>query len=305
MLSYQHEFHAGNSADVLKHIALTFILDSLCKKDKPFTVIDAHAGAGRYNLNDERSLKTGEAESGIKTIFAKFGTAVPSPLLARYLSLEQPYLEQDKYAGSPELERLIMRGGDKLFLVEKHPGAVESLRTNMELPLLMLKNAAPATTGTAPVATNTERIVMEAPAHVSITIREADSYDSLAALTPPLVKRGLVLADPSYEDESDYRAVTESLKLVHKKWNTAIIALWYPLLTRKQNLLSQMLIALEDDAKLNINPSNWFKVEYITQNPDELQQEEGAHLYGSGMFIMNPPWQMKEEMEKVITLLSK
>ena len=326
MLSYQHEFHAGNTADVFKHCALTYILDSLCKKDKPFTVIDSHSGAGRFHLDDDRSLKTGEAENGIKTVFAQCNVSAneQSPLLERYLSLEKPYLERNLYAGSPELERLIMRGNDKLFLVEKHPGAVESLRTNMKMPLLTYggtvaateapvaaTNATisatelPLTTASTPLASTTTDTVTEARAPVSITIREGDSYEALAALTPPLVKRGLVITDPSYEDESDYRAVTNSLKLVHKKWNTAIIELWYPLLTRKQNLLSQMLIALEDDAKLSVNPSDWFKVELVTQNPDELQEAEGSHMYGSGMFVMNPPWMMKEEMDKVVALLTK
>jgi len=293
MFSYQHEFHAGNSADILKHVALTFILDSLCKKDKPFTVIDSHAGAGRFNLDDERSLKTGEAEAGIKRLAAQCKTVdaekIPAPIV-RYLQLQAPYLEQNRYAGSPEIERLVMRNTDKLFLVEKHPAAIESLTTNMKLPVLSSDGK-----------TNESK---EKYAGVSYTIRAADSYDSLAALTPPLIKRGLIITDPSYEEESDYRAVTDALRLAHKKWNTAIIALWYPLLTRKQNLLSQMLISLEDDAKLGTNQSDFFKVEFLTAEPQTLEQEAGAHLYGSGMFIMNPPWQMEEEMARVVSFLT-
>lgn len=293
MFSYQHEFHAGNAADVLKHIALVSLLDSLRKKDKPFTVIDSHAGAGRFHLDDERSLKTGEAAAGIKQLVAN-RNALPDklpPALEHYLALQQPYLLRESYAGSPELERLLMRENDKLFLVEKHPAAVESLRTNSRLPLLTASAASP-------------NDILESSASVSVTIREDDSYHALSALTPPLIKRGLVLTDPSYEETDDYRAVTDALSLVHRKWNTAIIALWYPLLTRKQNLLSQMLTALEDNAKLGVNPADCFKVELVTQNPSSLTQTDGAHLYGSGVFIMNPPWMMKEEMEDTVRLLS-
>src|SRR5574344_70127 len=118
------------------------MLDSLCKKEKPFTLIDSHAGAGRYHLDDERSLKTGEAESGIKKLFAyckNNATDTSIPLsVKRFLELEEPYLMQNMYAGSPEIERLLMRENDKLFLVEKHPAEIESLLVNMKLPLFTL-----------------------------------------------------------------------------------------------------------------------------------------------------------------------
>jgi 23S rRNA (adenine2030-N6)-methyltransferase len=289
LFSYQHEFHAGNTADILKHTTLVYMLDSLCKKEKPFTVIDSHAGAGRFHLDDERALKTGEAQAGILNLVSKSSAGSLPSALTRYLSLERPYLSQNIYAGSPELERLIMRHDDKLFVIEKHPAAIESLSTNMTLPLLVQR---PDTQST------------EARAAASVTVRDSDSYEALSALTPPLIKRGLVLTDPSYEDESDYRAVSETLKLVHKKWNTAIIAVWYPLLTRKQNVLTQMLVSLEDTAKLGNNPSDWCKIELETQKPDDLTETDGAHLYGSGMFIINPPYLLKENMEDVIHYLN-
>jgi len=306
LFSYQHEFHAGNYADILKHITLALICDSLCKKEKPFTLIDSHAGAGRYHLDDERSLKTGEAESGIKKLFAlcknnATDTSIPQSV-KRFLELEEPYLMQNMYAGSPEIERLLMRENDKLFLVEKHPAEIESLLVNMKLPLFTLsKNEN---------SNDSADSFKEKFSTASLKILEDDSYKELSALTPPLIKRGLVLTDPSYEEESDYKNVTDALKLVHKKWNTAVIALWYPLLTKKKNLLAQMLTSLEDDAKLGVNPTTCFRAELAVKNPDELYYENNCddtkcHMYGSGMLIINPPYQLKENLEETVKLLEK
>lgn len=98
MLSYQHEYHAGNHADVLKHICLCSILDSLCRKEKPFTIIDSHAGAGIFNLNDERLIKTGEAKEGIEYLASLSLSSCPEAASSYFLK-ERPYLEQGLYAG--------------------------------------------------------------------------------------------------------------------------------------------------------------------------------------------------------------
>ncbi|MCI5831206.1 MAG: 23S rRNA (adenine(2030)-N(6))-methyltransferase RlmJ [Treponema sp.] len=284
MLSYQHEYHAGNHADILKHICMCSILDSLCKKEKPFTVIDIHAGAGVFDLTDERLLKTGEAKEGIEYLSSLSLTSCPEAA-ALYLRKELPYLDQKLYAGTPELERLFARKGDCIHLVEKHPQAIESLRRNMELPLHVAEGLAKA--------------------NVKPFIHEEDSYKAVSALTPPLVKRGLLIADPSYEDAADYNKVTDALKTAHRKWNTAIIALWYPLITRRKNETIQMLTELEDFGKLGTNPCESFKVELVVKDPEELTEEAGPHLYGSGMFIMNPSYMLKEKMEEAAAWLKE
>ncbi|MGN0728593.1 23S rRNA (adenine(2030)-N(6))-methyltransferase RlmJ [Treponema sp.] len=275
MLSYQHEYHAGNLADVFKHTCLCLILESLCKKEKPFTVIDSHSGAGIFSLEDERLLKTGEAKDGIEKIYSFYKkTSLEFPHgIKEYLELESKFLEKRLYAGSPELERHYIRRGDCLHLVEKHPAAIESLRKNME--------------------------------NAHVIIHNDDSYAALSALTPPLVKRGLVLCDPSYEDADDYKKVCAALKSVRKKWNTAIIALWYPLLLRRKNETAQLLTELEDFCKLGTNPCECIKAELITKNPELTKSESGSHLYGSGMFVMNPPWKLDEELEKNRSFIEK
>lgn len=284
MLSYQHEYHAGNHADILKHICLCSILDGLCRKEKPFTIIDTHAGAGVFNLNDERALKTGEAKEGIQYLKSLSLSSCPSAA-GLYLSKELPYLEQGLYAGTPELERLFARKGDQVHLVEKHPQALEALTANMAMPLHVSEGLAKSS--------------------VMPNIHNKDSYKAVSALTPPLVKRGLIICDPSYEDAEDYRKATEALKTARRKWNTAIIALWYPLITRRKNETVQMLTELEDYGKLGTTPCESFKVELVVRDPEEMQEEEGPHLYGSGMFIMNPPYMLQENMKEVAEWLAQ
>lgn len=284
MLSYQHEYHAGNHADILKHSCLCMILESLCKKEKPFTVIDTHSGAGIFDLNDERLLKTGEAKRGIEYLNSLTLTNCPEAV-GIYLKKELPYLAQGLYAGSPELERLYARKGDKLHLIEKHPQAIENLKNNMDMPLHVEGGLSKAS--------------------ITPNIHDQDSYKTVTALTPPLIKRGLIICDPSYEDGEDYKKVIEALKTARRKWNTAIIALWYPLITRRKNETIQMLTELEDFGKLGTNPCESFKVELTVCNPEDMNEEAGPHLYGSGMFIMNPPYMLKEKMEEAARWLEE
>lgn len=284
MLSYQHEYHAGNHADILKHACLLAILRSLCKKDKPFTVIDSHAGAGRFRLDDERLLKTGEAQDGIEALLARDRDAMP-PLLQDYAALEAAYQSRGLYAGSPEIERLCLREGDALHLVEKHPAALESLKANMRLPLVTPQG--------------------EARCPVRADIRAEDSYTALKALCPPPVKRGLVLIDPSYEDASDYAQVRDAIENIITKWNTAVIALWFPLLVRRKNETAQLLSSLEDFAKMQAVPRETMRCTVSLRDAESMEEEAGSHLYGSGMFIVNPPWKLKEEMEEAVKYLEE
>ena len=286
MLSYQHEYHAGNHADILKHTALISILNSLTQKEKPFTVIDSHASAGTFSLDDERIRKTAEAKNGIEKLISyvqKTGTKDIPQSLSRYLEAQTPYCKCRLYAGSPELERLYLRSQDTHFAVELHPQALESLTACCKNDILTKDG--------------------KRSAAVKTHIRCEDSYKALEALTPPLVKRGLVLVDPSYEDASDYTQVTRTLTDVHRKWNTAIIALWYPLITRRKNETSQMLSALETAAKTGTNPCTCTRKELRLKDPETLTKEDGAHLYGSGMFVINPPWHFEEEMDEAISFL--
>ena len=276
MLSYQHEFHAGNAADCMKHICLVQILQDLNKKEKNWTVIDSHSGAGRFFLNDERLLKTSEAKKGIEILFEK-RKLITSPVIKDYLEKEEPYFANGEYAGSPELVRLFAREKDSHFLIEKHPQALKSLKENILKPLLTKK-------GDQKSFRNTKII-------------EGDSWVSIKALVPPLIKRGLVLIDPSYEDESDFFNAAKAVEEIHKKWNTAIIALWYPLLERRKNETRAMLSSMETCAKTSLQTTDFFRFETVFYNKNLMREEDKAHMYGSGMFFINPPWMLKEKLE--------
>ncbi len=282
MLSYQHEYHAGNFADVLKHCCLLEILSSLAQKEKPFTIIDTHAGSSIYSLNDERILKTGEAENGIKKLlqFTKDNQPPLPHSVSLYLEKETPFIQNDSYAGSPELERQFIRENDVLHLVELHPEAYRKLQDNIDS--IKDKNQ-------------------------SIHIHNSDSFATLNALTPPKIKRGLILCDPSYEDKDDFRKTATALINAHKKWNTAVIAVWYPLLTRRQNEINQMTAALETSAKTGNNPCSVYKCEMSLYDsdkiPDSMTEDKASHMYGSGMFIINPPWQLDIKMNQTLDFL--
>ncbi len=290
-LSYMHEFHAGNFCDLQKHLALTLLLKSLCKKEKPFTVIDCHASSARFNLNDERLIKTQEAKNGIEKImhFYENPSVKLLPSVKDYLELEQAYFRKNLYAGSAEIERLFLRSCDKIHLIEKHPQAFENLKKNMNLPLETLEG--------------------EKKCPVKINLHNDDSYKTLIALTPPLIKRGIIFCDPSYEDSSDYKILTQTLEIVSKKWNTAVIVIWYPLLTHRKNETSQMISSLEDFAKLQKIQIETCRIEMIVKNPKEILSDENykniSHLYGSGIFVMNPPWNFAEELENASSQIQR
>lgn len=285
MLSYQHIFHAGNHADILKHCVLIGVLDSLNKKDKPYTFFDTHSGSGLYDLTDNRSLKTGEAQKGIEVISKLAGGP---PALSRYLDFVSPYLKTQCYPGSPEIERALMRNNDTLILSELHPQEIENLRENM-------KESSGA--GKSP----------------SIQIHKRNGWEMLKALTPPATKRGAVLIDPSYEESSDYTEAADTIISVHKKWSNGIIMLWYPLLAHREGEINAMLERITETARLqnqNIEIANlqlevFDKNEHKEVSLEEFRAGQGnpPRLYGSGMLVLNTPWKLEEEIQTVIDYL--
>ena len=291
MLSYQHIFHAGNHADILKHCVLIGVLDSLNKKDKPYTFFDTHSGSGLYDLTDNRSLKTGEAQKGIEVISKLAGFP---PALSRYLDFVSPYLKTQRYPGSPEIERALMRKTDTLILSELHPAEFENLRANM-------KN-------------NHWGKDKKGEPGPSIQIHNRSGWEMLKALTPPATKRGAVLIDPSYEEISDYSLAADTICAVHKKWSNGIIMLWYPLLSHREGEIEAMIDRITEGARSqnqNIEIAN-LQLEVFDKNKhkemslEEFRAAEGKNpprLYGSGMLVLNTPWKLEEETFAVIEYL--
>ena len=127
MLSYLHAYHAGNHADIIKHLILSEVLRYLKIKDKPFTFFDTHSGSGLYQINDERAMKTGEVNDGILKLVQDFNNE--NELIGNYLSCVQAYLEKGQYPGSPYIEADGLRKDDFLVLSELHPGEIENLKS--------------------------------------------------------------------------------------------------------------------------------------------------------------------------------
>ncbi|PAR46685.1 23S rRNA (adenine(2030)-N(6))-methyltransferase RlmJ [Vibrio metoecus] len=201
MLSYRHSFHAGNHADVLKHIVQSLILNSLQQKEKPFVYHDTHSGVGRYDLTHEWSEKTGEYKQGIARVWQQDN--IPAELNSYLDAIRQ--LNQGEtlryYPGSPRVARAHLREQDRMVLTELHPS---------DYPLLE----------------------QEFHRDRQVSIYKEDGFARLKASLPPQERRGLVLIDPPYELTKEYRDVVQAIAQSYKRWATGIYAIWYPVVNR-------------------------------------------------------------------------
>ena len=202
MLSYRHAFHAGNHADVLKHLLLVQLVRYMAQKEKPFWVVDTHAGAGLYALDSGYATKLAEYETGIGKLWMR--KDLPAPL-AEYVALVRtlnPDGQLRIYPGSPWFALHTMREQDRLHLFELHTSDARLLQKNFSAA---------------------GRRVISAT---------ADGLAGLKALLPPAPRRGLILIDPSYEMRDDYRNALHALRDQVPRFPTGTYALWYPQLAR-------------------------------------------------------------------------
>jgi 23S rRNA (adenine2030-N6)-methyltransferase len=189
-MNYRHAYHAGNFADCCKHALLVWLLRALARKDKPFAVLDTHAGLGAYDLAAEEALRTGEAEAGIRRLLAR-----PDPALADFLGLVE---RLGLYPGSPAIARALLRPGDALICCELHPEDHGALY---------------------------RRFARDRQVHV----HHRDGYAALTALLPPAQKRGLVLIDPPYEAGDEFDLVVGGLRTASGRFPGAVLAAWFPI----------------------------------------------------------------------------
>ena len=202
MLSYLHGFHAGNHADVLKHVVLVHLLDHLSRKEKGWRYVDTHAGAGLYDLHDERAARKAEYATGIARLLTRADLPPAVARLAALIRARQPREEAlDVYPGSPLIALALAREQDELHLHELHPREHEALA---------------------------EHLGGEARAHV----HRLDGFRGALGLLPPPTRRGLVLVDPSYEQKQDYEQIVRFLDKAHRRFATGTVAIWYPVVER-------------------------------------------------------------------------
>jgi 23S rRNA (adenine2030-N6)-methyltransferase len=188
-------YHAGNLADVHKHMLLAWILTYLTRKEKPLTYIETHAGRGAYDLSDTAAAKTSEAAAGIDAVFSRIDAAHP---YARALRRHREQHGPRAYPGSPMIAAQILRKSDAMHLAELHPREFHHLEIAM--------SPYPA------------------------TCRRMDGFELAHSICPPTPRRGLLLIDPSYEIKTDYSAIPKHIAKITTAWNLGIICLWYPLL---------------------------------------------------------------------------
>lgn len=267
MLSYRHGFHAGNHADVLKHLIYHFVLQYMGEKDKPYIVVDTHAGAGAYKLEDEYAQKNKEFETGIGPLWRSEESEMPKPVqgyleAVRRFNIEAGETELNVYPGSPwfALQQLPLEG--KGFFHELHPTDFDQLRQFIR------------------------------PNRYRKAIK-GDGFVESVGLFPPAQKRGVVIIDPPYEIKDDYQRVVEYVKTVYKRFQGAVILIWYPVVERYR--INQMEQAFQKSKVRNIALYE-FSVALDTT-------EKG--MTGSGMIVINPPWKLAAAMAPVMPYLAK
>lgn len=257
MFGYRHAFHAGNYADVLKHAVLIELLNHLNKKDKPYWVLDTHAGTGCYNFSSNEAQKTKEYADGIGRVWDKDISSLRNYIEALTLANDDLKTQipagadialnnLSHYAGSPMLIANQLREGDALVACELNAVDCSILKSQFRMR-----------------------------SGVSTHLR--DGFEAVIALCPPKIKRGMVFIDPPYEDKTDFNKIVNTASFLEEHWRGTILAVWYPILG--QNLHEGMLNSFKRfPSVLNI----------------ELQiasNEIGLGMAGCGMLIMNAPWQ--------------
>ena len=197
-MNYRHSFHAGNSADVVKHCLLIALVRALQQKPGPLTLIDTHAGCGLYDLIGGDAQRTGEYTQGVLRTFAD-----TNPLLDDYRAAVRAVnagAEVHLYPGSPRFLAQLLRPQDFLVLNEKHPEDAHALRGAMR----------------------------DTPA----AVHERDAYELWLAMLPPRTARGVVVVDPPYEQTDERTHITSTLAAAHRKWSHGVTLIWYPLKDR-------------------------------------------------------------------------
>jgi 23S rRNA (adenine2030-N6)-methyltransferase len=263
-VNYNHEFHAGNFADVFKHAVLCRILHYLRGKPAAFRVIDTHAGAGLYDLVSEAATRGGEWHVGIEILMAARLPKAVAALLSPYLEVIAALNERGRlriYPGSPALVRAWLRPQDRLIACELEPKAAATLARNLR-------------------------------GDTRIKTLAIDGWTALNAYVPPKERRGLVLVDPPFEANNDFARLASSLAAAHRKWKTGIYVLWYPIKGRSEpDALAKRLRRLALTKVL--------RAELLVASLGDP-----TRLNGAGMILVNPPWTLENELSALLPFLA-
>ena len=260
MFSYRHIFHAGNYADVFKHVVVVSLIKALQRKDSGFCIHDTHAGIGLYNLQSQQAQKNREFNRGVQLLIQ---AASPPELIQKYLQIVRVVNGGETlayYPGSPTLARKLMRPQDGMILTELNKLDYETLKQGFARDK-------------------------------QVAVHCQDAWQGLKAFVPPKQKRGLVLIDPPYELKSEVNDMISAFRLAYKKWSTGIYAIWYPIF--EDNFDRRIARQLKESSIPKI----------LDVNMRIRDAGDGRRMIGTGMFIINPPWQLDELLKSSIDFL--
>ncbi|MCY0387781.1 23S rRNA (adenine(2030)-N(6))-methyltransferase RlmJ [Robbsia sp. Bb-Pol-6] len=265
MFSYRHGFHAGNHADVLKHAILVSLLQYMARKDKAYWYIDTHAGAGAYSLVEGFAAKREEFGNGIGRLWGRSDLPPAPPMIADYLAAVATM--------NPDGALRYYPGSPYL--------AWQHLREQDRMRLFELHPSEIDILGE-----NFDQAGKRA------ILTRADGFDAVRSVLPPPTRRALMLIDPSYEDKQDYGRTLDSLVESVRRFPSGTYAVWYPIVTRAEALafprrLRELGFRSWLDASLSISAA----------------PADGFGLYGSGLFIVNPPFVLEGELRDVLPWL--
>jgi 23S rRNA (adenine2030-N6)-methyltransferase len=268
-MNYRHAFHAGNFADVIKHLVLVRILTYLQDKPAPFRVIDTHAGAGLYDLTSDEARRGGEWTTGIARLMQARFSDQALPLVMPYLDIVRafnPQRELTTYPGSPLIARALLRPQDSLVACELEAGARSSL-------IDALRRDTQA------------RVV------------DLDGWTALPAFVPPKERRGLVLIDPPFERKDEFERVAAGFAAAYAKWPTGCYLMWYPVKSRRAtDVLAQRVAGIAAAG----GEGKCLRLEFSVAP----QQAEGA-LTSTGLLVVNQPWTLADELRVILPELER
>ena len=264
-MNYRHHFHAGNFADVMKHVLLLQILTRLNQKDKPYRYIDTHGGAGKYDLSTSEAQKSGEFLNGIHRL-VKLDDSIKRNApegVQQYLKIVEKMREgsgKGAYPGSPWFALEGMREIDKATIFEMQRDVFQQLYYNVRD-----KRAG---------------------------LHERDAYEGLFGVIPPKEKRGLVMIDPPYEVErKDFPQLVDLIATAYKKWPTGVFAIWYPIKDRAMiDRFEKKMMKTGIRRQLICEVCVW---------PDYTP----VGLNGCGLLVINPPWKFSEDADEALQWL--
>jgi len=280
-VKYRHAFHAGNFADVHKHVALVSLLRLLTRKDTGLLVLDTHAGRGLYDLAGAQAARSDESAAGIGRLL-EITDEWPEEV-TDYLDIVRRVRrivgDRNAYPGSPLLALAALRPQDRLALIETQPEEHAALRGAVRRAL-----------GQLPAAEVDEP-----------TIECADGFQRLAAWMPPIERRALVLIDPPYEDTAaDFQNVTAAARETLRRLANAVIAIWYPIKYGKDTDAWRERLAANLPLQAGGAAKSVASLELWIYPPDNR-----VGLNGSGLLVINPPWQFAERARRWLPALHR